>query len=231
MKSFPLLSSWLVSRVGSLRTGKPRPAVTEPGLEWASCHLTSGCGSYRREQVSCHLTMEVAVGTESLGGSGVLLVSVLFSFIVTIPLPPLIIRTCPILTYMCTCGHILPLPGWLAPFPQTQMPSYFGCQPTNSSALLQVGYWRGWELPYCLLSQLSWGIVSSQNLRPSVPLNFMAQSLPSLPPTVPWPEGSWKATKTTHYLRLPALSLALETSSDPDTCFLFCIFKYCLLMS
>ena len=158
MKSFPLLSSWLVSKVGFLRTGKTRPAVTEPGMEWASSHLTSGCGSYRREQVSCRLTTEVAVGTESLGGSGVLLVSVLFSFIVTIPLPPLLIRTCPILTCMCTCGHILPLPGWLVPFPQTQMPSYFGCQPTNSSALLQVGYWRGWELPCCLVSQLSWGI-------------------------------------------------------------------------
>ena len=141
-KSFPLLSSCLAIKVGSLRAGEPRPAVTKPGMEGASCHLASGCGSYRRWQVSCHLIRELAVGIENLGGNGVLLISVLFSFIVTITLPPLLgvaTHTCPVLTYMCTHGRILPLLGWLAPFPQTQMPSHFCCQLTNSLALFQVG--------------------------------------------------------------------------------------------
>lgn len=105
-KSFPFLSSWLVSRVGSLKAGKPRSAVTKPGMEWASCHLTSGCGSYRRGQVSCRLTTEVVVGTESLGGSGVLLVSVLFSFIVTIPLPPLLGDLYTHAPYWHICTHV-----------------------------------------------------------------------------------------------------------------------------
>lgn len=53
--------------------------------------------------------------------------------------------------------------------------------------------------------KLPWGNTVQPESAPPFPSTRMARSLLSLPPPTHWPDGSGKATKTTQYLRLPAL--------------------------
>lgn len=165
-------------------------------MERAVCCMASSCGNCRRRNASCSPIREVDTGVEELGGKGVLLISVLLSFIIITSSPFSVCGydTCPIFTYMCTPGHILPLPGWLAPFPQIHMLRHFCHQAPNSAPSWLV---KGRGLPCCLLPSqegqklLLGKTVQSESSPPM--LAIYPEPCPQQRP--PLTDGSWRQLK------------------------------------